>query len=69
VKVDAVAGAILTGSLRTDGVPRPINESHRLDLMKYRGLVEKVRHDLSVDAEGHAYFDRLAILIDLVLKG
>ena len=69
VKIDAIVGAILTASLRTDGVPRAITESHRLDLSKYRGLVEKVRPDLSADAEGHAYFDRLAILIDLVLKG
>ena len=69
VKIDAAAGAILTASLRTDGVPRPVAESKRLDLLKYRPLVEKVRHDLSIDADGRTYFDRLAILMDLVLKG
>src|SRR5262245_9885592 len=69
VKIDAVAGAILTASLRTDGVVRPVDEPKRLDLLKYRGLVEKVRLDPSQDAEGHDYFDRLAGLIDLVLKG
>jgi hypothetical protein len=69
VKIDAAVGAILTASLRSDGAPRPINESKRLDLMKYRPLIEKVRHDHSIDADGRTYFDRLAILIDLVLKG
>jgi hypothetical protein len=69
VKIDAVAGAILTASLRTDGVPRPLDEAKRVDLDRHRVLIRKALEGLSLDAEGRAYFERLSALSDHVLKG
>ena len=69
VKLDAVAGAILTASLRTDGVPRPIGEGRSRELERHRGLIAKVLEDPTLDAESRAYFERLSVLSDLVLKG
>jgi hypothetical protein len=69
VKIDAVAGAILTASLRTDGVVRRIDDAKRRDLEHHRGLVLRALRDLTLDLEGKAYFERLALLSDRVLKG
>jgi len=69
VKIDAVAGAILTASLRTDGVPRPLEESKRRDLDRHLVLIRKALEDPGLEAEGRAYFERLALLSDEVLKG
>jgi hypothetical protein len=68
VKIDAVAGAILTASLRTDGVPRPLEDAKRRDLDQYRGLASKALQ-LPLDDEGRAYFERLVALAASVLKG
>lgn len=69
VKIDAAAGAILTASLRTDGIPRPIEESKRQDLARHRERILKALQDPDLDPEGRAYFERLALLADHVLKG
>jgi len=69
VKLDASAGAILTASLRTDGLPRPLEDSKRRDLERLRGLILKALGELPLDEEGKAYFDRLAVLADHVLQG
>jgi len=69
VKIDAVAGAILTASLRTDGVPRPLDDARRRDLERQLVLVRKALEDPALDAEGRAYFERLALLSEAVLKG
>jgi hypothetical protein len=69
VKIDAVVGAILTGSLRTDGVPRPIDDAKRRDLQFYGALILKALGELPLDAEAKDYFTRLTTLSDRVLKG
>lgn len=69
VKLDAAAGAILTASLRTDAVVRPLEAARRADLERHRGLILKALQDLPLDAEAKAYFDRLAALSERVLKG
>ncbi|MBI3856737.1 MAG: hypothetical protein HY293_13700 [Planctomycetes bacterium] len=69
VKIDAVAGALLTASLRSDGIPRPLDESKRRDLERQRGLILKALQEPALDAEGRAYFERLSALSELVLKG
>ena len=69
VKIDAVAGAILTASLRTDGVARPLDDAKRRDLERQLVLIRKALEDPALDGEGRAYFDRLAVLSDVVLKG
>jgi hypothetical protein len=68
VKIDAVAGAILTSSLRTDGVARPLDPVKRVDLGRHRALIRKALEDPGLDAEGRAYFDRLASLSEYVLR-
>lgn len=67
VKIDAVVGAILTASLRTDGVVRPL--SKRTDLERHRPLILKALQELPLDPEAKAYFERLAALSERVLKG
>lgn len=69
VKIDAVAGAILTGALRSDGVPRPLSEPKRADLLRQRALIAKVLADVPLDPDARAYFERLATLSDLLLQG
>jgi hypothetical protein len=68
VKIDAVAGAILTASLRTDGVARPLDQAKRADLDRHRALIRRALEDPGLDAEGRAYFDRLASLSEYVLR-
>jgi hypothetical protein len=69
VKLDAAAGAILTASLRTDGIVRRLESARRGDLERHRDLLQKVLRDVALDREGKAYFERLALLADHVLKG
>lgn len=69
VKIDAAAGAILTASLRTDGVVRPLDDAKRRDLERHRGLIQKALEDPGLDPEGRAYFERLAVLSEQVLRG
>jgi hypothetical protein len=69
VKLDAAAGAILTASLRTDGLVRPIPEAKRDDLRRHRELIARALAELRLDADGRAYFERLAFLSTHVLMG
>ena len=69
LKLDAGAGAILTASLRTDGLVRPVGDAKRSDLDRHRGLILRALAELSLDEESKAYFERLSILSDHVLKG
>jgi hypothetical protein len=69
VKLDAAAGAILTAALRTDGVVRRLDDAKLRDLERHRDLIRKALREAALDAEGRSYFDRLAALADVVLKG
>lgn len=69
VKLDAAAGAILTASLRTDGQVRSLPEQKRADLRGHRELVSRALVELPLDADGKAYFERLAFLCTQVLMG
>ena len=69
IKIDAVVGAFLTSSLRTDGVPRAIDGAKRHNLERHLVLIRKALEDPALDAEGRAYFERLALLSEVVLKG
>jgi hypothetical protein len=69
VKLDAAAGAILTAALRTDGVVRRLDDAKRRDLERHRELILMALRELTLDAEGKAYFDRLAELSKHVLRG
>jgi hypothetical protein len=69
VKIDAVAGAILTASLRSDGIVRRVEDPKRRDLEHQHGLMLRALREVSLDPEGKAYFERLAALADRVLKG
>lgn len=69
VKLDAAAGAILTASLRTDGVVRPIPDAKRSDLRNHRELIARALVEIPLDADGRAYFERLAFLSTHVLMG
>ena len=68
VKLDAAAGALLTASLRTDGIPRRLDDSKRRDLERSREAILKALRELPLDAEGKAYFERLAALSAQVLQ-
>ena len=69
VKLDAAAGAILTASLRTDGLVRQVPESKRVDLRRHRELIARALVELPLDADAKAYFERLAFLSTHVLMG
>src|SRR5258708_33538636 len=69
VKLDAAAGAILTASLRTDGLVRQVPEAKRDDLKRHRELNARALVELPLDADGRAYFERLAFLSTHVLMG
>ena len=69
VKLDASAGAILTASLRTDGVVRQLPDAKRDDLRRHRELIARALVEVPLDAEGKAYFERLAFLSTHVLMG
>jgi len=69
VKLDAAAGAILTSSMRTDGVVRALSDAKREELLKLRDLVTRALVDVPLDSAGKAYFERLAFLCTHVLMG
>lgn len=60
VSIDARLGALLTESLRTDGIPRALPPSKREDLR--RAMAEAADVLPSLDAGGKAYFERLITL-------
>lgn len=67
VKLDAEAGASLTASLRSDGIPRPLSPERRASLSHALELVRKALRDVPLDAAGRAYFERLETLSVAVL--
>ena len=67
VKLDASAGACLTASLRTDGVPRPLSPARRDELARGRELAARALVELALDPAGRAYFERLVLFADAVL--
>ena len=69
VQIDAVAGAILTASLLTDGIVRAVDEKKRRDLERHRALIGRALREVPLDAEGRAYFERLDALAGQVLVG
>ena len=69
VKLDAAAGAILTASLRTDGLVRQVPEAKRDELQRHRELIARALVELPLDDDGRAYFERLAFLSTHVLMG
>ena len=69
VQLDARAGAILTGCLRTDGVPRPLSLEKRARLSQCRELLGRALGETALEPEARAYFERLAVLADAVLEG
>jgi len=69
VSLDAATGAILTASLRTDGLVRPIPDSKRDDLRRHRELIARALVEVPLDPDGRAYFERLAFLSTHVLMG
>lgn len=69
VKLDAAAGAILTASLRTDGVVRQIPDAKRSDLKNHRELIARVLVEVPLEPDAKAYFERLAFLSTHVLMG
>ncbi|MBV8881431.1 MAG: hypothetical protein JO332_15805, partial [Planctomycetaceae bacterium] len=69
VKLDAAAGAILTASLRSDGLVRPIPDAKRNDLRTHRELIARVLVEVPLAPDAKAYFERLAFLSTHVLMG
>jgi len=69
VKIDAAAGAILTASLRTDAVVRPLDPAKRADLERHRELIRKALLEPTLEGEAKAYFERLAVFSERVLRG
>ena len=69
LKLDAAVGAILTGCLRTDGIPRPLPAEKHAELAACRVELERALADLPLDPESRTYFSRLEILAAAVLRG
>jgi hypothetical protein len=67
--LDASAGACLTASLRSDGVPRPLPDAKREELARGRELARRAAADAAVPEDARPYFARLAELADAVLRG
>lgn len=67
VKLDAAAGAILTGSLRTDGRVRPVPDAKRASLKEHRELIARALVEVPLPPDGKVYFERLAFLCTQVL--
>ena len=65
--LDASAGACLTASLRSDGVPRPLPPARRAALERDAGLARRFLAAAGGDPEGRAYFERVVALADAVL--
>jgi len=68
VKLDALAGAALTASLRDDGVPRPLPEARQSDLRRAVELAVRARSQLPLDAATRAYLETLICLAGAVLE-
>jgi len=68
VKLDAEAGASLTASLRTDGVPRPLPADRRASLFRCCEQVALALRDVPLDPEARGYFERLQKLATVVLS-
>ena len=66
VKLDARLGALLTASLRTDGVPRALPPAKVDDLRQALGLAARVVAELPLDPPTRAYFARLLTLGDTI---
>ncbi len=69
LKLDVAVGAILTGCLRSDGIPRPLPVEKRSELAECRAELERALADLPLDPESRAYFSRLELLAAAILKG
>ena len=68
VSIDARLGALLTASLRTDGLPRALPPERKEDLEKeLERAADVLRQDL--DAGARAYFERLVALGRAVAGG
>ena len=59
VKLDARLGALLTASLRTDGLPRALPPAKLDELRQAQALAERALAELPLDASAQAYFRRL----------
>ena len=67
--LDASVGALLTASLRTDGVPRPLPPEKREELARGGELAARAAAEAGLDVDARAYFRRLAELAAEVLRG
>jgi hypothetical protein len=67
LKLDAAVGAILTASLRRDGIPRPLDPARRADLASRLPLLETAAAGLPA-GEARRYAERLVILSRAVLS-
>jgi hypothetical protein len=67
VKVDAEAGACLTASLRTDGIPRALSVDRRATLERGQSLIRQALREISFEGDARAYFERLDRLAAAVL--
>ena len=65
VSIDARLGALLTASLKTDGLPRALPPASREELR--RALAEAVAALDALDAGARGYFERLIVLGRAVL--
>ena len=65
-RLDALAGAILTACLRSDGIIRPLGDAQKEELLRYNLLVRRVLDGYPIDDEGRAYFERLHPLSGVV---
>lgn len=69
LQLDAEAGALLTASLRRDGLPRPLSAEKRAELSACRERIARALAGADLDAETRAYFGRLDALAEAVLRG
>jgi hypothetical protein len=71
VRLDAEVGAVLTASLRTDGIPRALSAARTMALSAGLDLVRKALREAPLDPETREYFGRLETLAlaVLALKG
>lgn len=67
VKLDAEAGACLTASLRTDGLPRALPADRRASLARSVDLVRRALGEIPLEPAARAYFERLERLSLAVL--
>jgi|SRR6516225_5584733 hypothetical protein len=67
VRLDAEVGAVLTASLRTDGIPRALPPARTAALTGGLDLVRKALKEAPLDPEAREYFGRLETLALAVL--